>query len=68
MKTLVVKVKDDSTMKLLTALSKQLGLEPKVLSDKKREDIALIHAIDEAMKGKKLPVSSAYRILDTLSR
>jgi len=68
MKTLVVKIENDSTLKLLSMLAKQLGLEPTVLTDKKKEDIALMRAIDEGMKSEKLPVSSAYKILNDLLR
>lgn len=66
MKTLIVNIENDSTLKLLAALAKELGLNPTVLTDKKKEDIALIRAIDEGMKGAKLPVKSAYQILDKL--
>ena len=68
MKTLVVRIENDSMLKMLSNLVKELGLEPTVLTDKKKEDIALIRAIDEGMKTEKLPVSSAHKILDTLLR
>ena len=66
MKTLVVNIEDDSTLKLLSELIKKIGLKSNVLSDKKKEDIALIRAIDEGMRGAKLPVKTSYRILDNL--
>ena len=68
MKTLVIKIDNDSTLNLLSTLAKKLGLTSTVLTDKKKEDIALMRAIDEGMKGEKLPVQSAYRILDNLSK
>jgi len=68
MKTFVVRIENDSTLKLLSTLAKELGLNHTVLTDKKKEDIALIRAIDEGMRGEKLPVSSAYKILDNLMK
>lgn len=66
MKTLIINIDNNSTLKLLSDLTKKLGLNPKVLSDKKKDDIALIRAIDEAMVGEKLPVRTSYTILDKL--
>jgi hypothetical protein len=66
MKTVVISAEDDKVAKLLTSLAKKMGLKSFVLSDQKKEDIALIHAIDEGMKSEKLPVKSAYDILDNL--
>lgn len=66
MKTLVVRIENDSTLKLLSTLVKELGLNSTVLTDKRKEDIALIRAIDEGMKSEILPVSSAYKILDNI--
>ena len=66
MKTVVISADDDNVAKLLTSLAKKMGLKSFVLSDQKKEHIALIHAIDEGMKGEKLPVKSSYDILDSL--
>ena len=66
MKTLVVNIENESTLNILSALVKELGLNSHILSEKKKEDIALMRAIDEGMKSQKLPVSSSYRILDNL--
>ena len=66
MKTVVINAEDDNVTKLLTGLAKRMGLKSFVLSDQKKEDIALIHAIDKGMKSEKLPLQSSYDILDKL--
>lgn len=66
MKTVVINAEDDKMAKLLTSLASKMGLKSFVLSDQKKEDIALIHAIDEGMKSEKLPVASSYDIIDNL--
>lgn len=66
MKTVVISAGDDNVAKLLTNLAQQMGLKSFVLNDKKKEDIALIHAIDEGMKSDRLPVQSSYDIIDKL--
>ena len=66
MKTVVISAGDDNIAKLLTNLAQQMGLKSFVLNDKKKEDIALIHAIDEGMKSDRLPVQSSYDIIDKL--
>ena len=66
MRTVVINAEDDKVAKLLTSLADKMGLKSFVLSDQKKEDIALIHAIDEGMKSEKLPVKSSYEILDHL--
>lgn len=66
MKTVVINAEDDKVAKLLTSLAKRMGLKSFVLSDQKKEDIALIHAIDEGMKSEKLPLQSSYDIIDKL--
>lgn len=66
MKTVVISAEDDNVAKLLTGLAKKMGLKSYVLSEKKKEDIALIRAIDEGMASEVLPVQSAHDILDKL--
>lgn len=66
MKTLIINIEDDATLKLLSGLVKKIGLKSNILSDKKKEDVALIRAIDEGMKGEKLPLKTSYKILDNL--
>ena len=66
MKTIVIKADSDSTLKLFYDLARKLGLKSQVLSDKRKEDIALIRAIDEGLKSETLPISSSYKILDKL--
>jgi hypothetical protein len=66
MKTVVINAEDGKVAQLLTNLAKQMGLESYVLSDQKKEDIALIHAIDEGMHSEKLPLQSTYDLIDTL--
>ncbi len=66
MKTMVINVDDDATLKLLSGLVKKIGLKSNILSDKKKEELALIRAIDEGMKGEKLSVKTSYKILDNL--
>lgn len=63
MKTVVISADDDKVAKLLTSLAKKMGLTSYVLNDQKKEDIGLIHAIDEGMKSEKLPIQTAYGIL-----
>lgn len=66
MKTIVINADDDSVAKLLTNLAKKMGLKSYVLSDQKKEEIALIRAIDEGMATKRMPLKSSYDILDNL--
>ncbi|GAA4462622.1 hypothetical protein GCM10023093_09570 [Nemorincola caseinilytica] len=66
MKTVVINAEDDKVAKLLTTLAKKMGLSSYVLNDQKKEEIALFRAIDEGMKGEKLPLTSSYDILDNL--
>ena len=66
MKTIVIKAENDTVAKLITDLAKRMGLKSSVLTDKKKEDIGLIRAIDEGMKTGKLPVKSSYDIIDKL--
>ena len=66
MKTVVINAEDDNMAKLLTRLAKRMGLKSFVLSDQKKEDISLIHAIDEGMKSEKLQLKSSYDIIDKL--
>lgn len=68
MKTIVINTENDSIAKLLSDLAKNLGLTTQVLTDKKKEDLALMRAIDEGMKSEKLPVKSSYAIIDKLLR
>ena len=66
MKTIVINAENDAVAKLLTSLAKKMGLKSQVLSDKKKEDLALIRAIDEGMKSAKLPLKTSYDILNKL--
>jgi rubrerythrin len=66
MKTIVINTENDSIAKLLSDLAKNLGLTSQVLTDKKKEDLALMRAIDEGMKGEKLSVKTSYAIIDKL--
>ena len=66
MKTIVINADNDAVAKLLTGLAKKMGLKSQVLSDTKKEDLALIRAIDEGMKSGKLPLKSSYDIIDKL--
>jgi hypothetical protein len=66
MKTVVISAEDDKAAKLFTSLANKMGLKSFVLSDQKKEDIALIHAIDKGMKSEKLPLKSSYETLDNL--
>jgi hypothetical protein len=66
MKTIVINTENDSMVKLLSELAKNLGLTAQVLTDKKKEDLALMRAIDEGMKTEKLPVKTSYAIIDKL--
>jgi hypothetical protein len=68
MKTIVIQADSDSTLQLLNNLARKLGLKSYTLTEKKKEDIALIRAIDEGMKSQKLPLRSSYKILDNLLR
>jgi len=68
MKTIVINADDDKVAKLLTGLAKKMGLKSYVLSDQRKEEIALIRAIDEGMSSEKLPLKSSYEILDNLLR
>ncbi len=65
-KTVIINAEDDKVAKLLTSLTKRMGLKSFILSDQKKEDIALIYAIDEGMKSEKLPLKSSYEILENL--
>jgi len=66
MKTIVINTDDDSIAKLLSGIAKKMGLKPYILNDPKKEDIAMMRAIDEGMQSDKLPLKSSYDILDNL--
>jgi hypothetical protein len=66
MKTIVINTENESMAKLLSDLAKNLGLTSQVLTDKKKEYLALMRAIDEGMKGEKLSVKTSYAIIDKL--
>jgi len=68
MKTVVISAEDGKVARLLTSLAKKMGLKSYVLSDQKKEEIALIRAIDEGMNSAKLPLQSTYEISDNLLR
>ena len=66
MKTIVIRADDGKAAQLLVSLAKKMGLKSYVLNDRKKEDVALIRAIDEGMSSEKLPLTSSYEILDNL--
>jgi len=68
MKTIVINADNDTVAKLLTGLAKKMGLKSQILSEQKKEDLALIRAINEGMKSEKLPLKTSYDILDKLLR
>ena len=68
MKTVVISAEDNEVAQLLTSIATKMGLKSYVLSDQKKEEIALIRAIDEGMKSEKLPLKSTFDILDNLLR
>jgi len=68
MKTIVINAEDNKAAQLLTDIAQKMGLKSYVLNDQKKEDIALIRAIDEGMNSEKLPLKSSYDILDNLLR
>lgn len=68
MKTVVINTDNDSVAKLLTSLAKKMGLKSQVLSSQKKEDLALIRAIDEGLKSERLPLKSSYTIIDKMLR
>ncbi len=63
MKTVVVNAEDIKVAQLQTNLAKEMGLKSYVLDDQKKEDVALMLAIDEGMTSEKLLLESSYEII-----
>jgi len=63
MKTLVINIDDDSSVKLFLGLAKKLRFNARVLSDEQKEDIALLNMMNKRGKEEPLPVKSTYAIL-----
>lgn len=63
MKTLVINIDDDSSVKLFLELAKKFRFNAHVLNEEQREDMALLTAMKARSKEEPLPVKSAYSIL-----
>lgn len=63
MKTLVINIDDDSSMKLFLELAKKFHFSARVLTDEQKEDMALLGLMKQRSKETPLPVKSAYAIL-----
>lgn len=63
MKTIVINVDDDSSVKLFLGLAKKLRFNARILSEEQKEDMALLTMMKERSKEETLPVKSAYAIL-----
>lgn len=63
MKTLVINVDDDSSVKLFLGLAKKLRFNARILSEEQKEDMALLTMMKERKKEEPLPVKTAYTIL-----
>lgn len=59
MKTLVIKVDNNSSMKLFLDLAKKLHFKTRVLNETQKEDIALLSMMNERSGEQALPVQSA---------
>ena len=63
MKTLVINIDDESSVKLFLQLAKKFRFNARVLSEEQKEDMALLTMMKERSKEEPLPVKSAYSIL-----
>lgn len=63
MKTLVIRVDNNSSLKLFLDLAKKLRFQTHILSANQKEDIALLAMMNERSKEESLPVKSAYSVL-----
>jgi hypothetical protein len=63
MKTLLINIDDDSSLKLFVELAKKLHYNTHILSEQQKEDAALLSIMMERSKDEPLPLKSAYTIL-----
>jgi hypothetical protein len=63
MKTLVINIDDESSVKLFLDLAKKFRFPAHVLSEEQKEEMALLTMMKERSKEEPLPVKSAYAIL-----
>jgi hypothetical protein len=63
MKTIVINIDDDSSVKLFLGLAKKLRFNARILSEEQKEDMALLTMMKGRSKEEALPVKSAYTIL-----
>jgi len=60
MKTLVISVDSESSVKLLMQLAKKLRFKARVLSAEDKEDAGLLAMMEEAKRDEKVPASQIY--------
>lgn len=63
MKTVVINIDDESSVKLFLELAKKFRFRARVLNEEQKEDMALLAMMKERDKEEPLPVKSAYTIL-----
>ncbi|MBI2968454.1 MAG: hypothetical protein HYY40_11680 [Bacteroidetes bacterium] len=68
MNTIIIKARKNSDAALLLQIAEKFNLSTRMLNEEDGEDIALVRAIDEAMKEKSLPVQTARNILNNVDQ
>jgi len=63
MKTLMINVDNDSSVKLLMELAKKLHFKARVLSEEQKEDAGLLAMMEERKGDETMPVSKIYEQL-----
>jgi hypothetical protein len=63
MKTLLINIDDDSSLKLFVVLAKKFHFNTHILSEEQKEDAALLSIMHQRSKEEPLPLKSAYTIL-----
>ena len=60
MKTLMINVDNDSSVKLFLQLAKKLHFKARVLSEEQKEDVGLLAMMEERKNDEKIPISKIY--------
>lgn len=63
MKTLMINVDNDSSLKLLMDLAKKLHFKARVLSEEQKEDAGLLAMMEQRKYDEAIPVSKIYEQL-----
>jgi hypothetical protein len=63
MSTIVINVDDTSSVKLFLELARKLNFKARVLTEKQKEDFALLSMMEERSQEPSMPVDSTFKIL-----